>query len=749
MIGDYRGSCPKILEKISKKTENFRKAVICVSENPSIPEIYRFGEFELNSKERILFRNGLRVSLTPRSFDLLLALVRSPGHLLTKDLLLDQVWADAAVEEGNLNRTISYLRKGLGDEKGKGRFIETVPKAGYRFIAPVESGPAAEMASPHKSRTAITQQDQKKPRNISSYRWIVAGGAFLLLFGILLLANSLSKGTRAINGEPGPENAMVRLTNGNFEEDQAQWMPDNQIRFVRYVTGTRAESWVMNPDGSNQRRANEQIKSLLTGRWSPDGKKVLFHKEGEGPKNIYLANTDGSNERKLPLTVPPNDWSPDGRSLLYASAVDKGNTDIFLYDIETDRAVNITNDPAFDADPQFSPDGTQVVFVSDRDRQIEDYIMNVDGSGVRRLTANGAKPAFPTFSPDATQIVFDSNREGENVDIYLKNVNDDRPPIKLTNLPSNEEHRGNCWSPDGTQMVITSDESGKSNIYVLKIEPNLPKRVFADPDADLQFPSFSPDGSKLIYQAKLSDKSFEIRLANLENRSEKAIFSTPANTGNFALSPVFSPDSASIAFTNKVDGNSDVYQMDATGGNVLNLTKNDAADAMPKYSADGKEIFFQSNRDGAFEKVHLFRMNLDGSDQRRVTNKGGYEFSPVPLSSGRDIVFSGDRQDDQSRALDIRLLDLDVPDNERIIAARRFHDSQPAVSPDGQHVVFVAQSDGNSEIYFVNSDGTGLLRLTRNTADDQTPQFTPDGRKIIFSSNREGKYALYEIELPI
>jgi TolB protein len=75
------------------------------------------------------------------------------------------------------------------------------------------------------------------------------------------------------------------------------------------------------------------------------------------------------------------------------------------------------------------------------------------------------------------------------------------------------------------------------------------------------------------------------------------------------------------------------------------------------------------------------------------------------------------------------------------------HDSQPVVSPDGKLIAFTATSDGNAEIYLMNSDGSGLMRLTRDLADDQWPQWSPDGKKLMFVSNRTGKTAIYEVAL--
>ena len=102
----------------------------------------RFGNFSLDLAEHQLLRDGQPVPLTPEMFDLLRVLVENAGHLVEKDRLLKEVWADAFVEESNLNRGISVLRKALGETAAE-RYIETVPKRGYRFVAAVRTDPSA------------------------------------------------------------------------------------------------------------------------------------------------------------------------------------------------------------------------------------------------------------------------------------------------------------------------------------------------------------------------------------------------------------------------------------------------------------------------------------------------------------------------------------------------------------------------------------------------------------------------------
>src|ERR1051325_7293780 len=102
-------------------------------------QIYEFGQFRLEAAERMLLREGTVVPLTPKAFDTLLLLVENSGHVLTRDELLEAVWRDAFVEENTLTQNIAALRKALGERQNGPRYIETVPKTGYRFIAQVKA----------------------------------------------------------------------------------------------------------------------------------------------------------------------------------------------------------------------------------------------------------------------------------------------------------------------------------------------------------------------------------------------------------------------------------------------------------------------------------------------------------------------------------------------------------------------------------------------------------------------------------
>ena len=102
-------------------------------------QIYEFGEFRVDGVKRLLLRvNGETIPLTPKIFDTLLYLIENNGKVIEKDELMSAIWTDTIVEENNLNKNISVLRRVLGEKPGEHRFIVTVPGQGYKFVAPVQ-----------------------------------------------------------------------------------------------------------------------------------------------------------------------------------------------------------------------------------------------------------------------------------------------------------------------------------------------------------------------------------------------------------------------------------------------------------------------------------------------------------------------------------------------------------------------------------------------------------------------------------
>src|SRR5215471_18494405 len=241
-----------------------------------INKIYEFGDFQLDPVERLLLRQGNPVSLTPKAFDTLLALVQQSGHVLEKDELLKQVWADTVVEEVNLARNIWTLRKALGDGNGEHRYIETVPKVGYRFVAPVTEleGDARSLVIQRRVKAHIVKEEVELPdtvpldlpsvpplsaRERRSRWWIF----LITLAAIGLITTVATIWFRRNRPQPFPVDTRLRfLTDGRYDDGAAYWGSDGEIYFLRSFSNTRYESWKMNADGTNQQRDNTKVKNL-------------------------------------------------------------------------------------------------------------------------------------------------------------------------------------------------------------------------------------------------------------------------------------------------------------------------------------------------------------------------------------------------------------------------------------------------------------------------------------------------------
>lgn len=714
--------------------------------------IYEFGRYVLDPHERILFADGKAIHLTDKVFDTLLLLIRHSGRLLTKDEMMAAIWNESFVEEGNLAKNVSRLRKILNT--GGGELIETLPRRGYRFLANVkEINVETSLLVHRRLRVKITQTEDEPmllpgpsplliDGKIGRPRWKMALGVLAATAAAASIVGFFFWNRSTPPSGVAPKNGAIRLTNDPKNDNGPVWINEGEIRFYRAGPKEHAVSVSIQSDGTNQTHIKE-FEDFGHGRWSPDGTKVVFIRPNDR-SSVYLANADGSNEVLLPFAPANFDWSPDSRKIVYQKHVAAGDPDILVYSVETAQSENVTNNPALDADPSFSPDGKQIVFASLRDGNAEIYLMNVDGSDVRRLTNHPAWENHPAFSPDGTTIAFPGDREGENFDVYLMNV-DGSNVRRLTDWPSTESVGPGSWSPDGTKIAFVSDREGNDDIFVISAEVFRPELIVADSEANLAFPAVSPDGKQIVYQAETEKKTGEIRIVDTETKRGRVL----RETANPDLAPVFSPNGEWIAFHDRIEGNTEICLIKPDGSRFTVLTHDAARDASPAWSPDGRKIAFVSNRGGNFGRYDLYLMNADGGDQRQIySNTAGMSAFPAWSPDGKEIIFANDKEDGRNGNFEIFKLALGMGETEERLTLRRRADVLPVISPDGKQIVFTSNADGNAEIYVMNSDGTGQMRITRNSAEDSFARWSPDGKRIIFASNRSGKFAIYEIEFP-
>ena len=187
---------------------------------------------------------------------------------------------------------------------------------------------------------------------------------------------------------------------------------------------------------------------------------------------------------------------------------------------------------------------------------------------------------------------------------------------------------------------------------------------------------------------------------------------------------------AQIVFVSDRNGNNEIYVMDIDGKNSRNLTNNRDKDYSPSWSPDGERIAFSSRRDGNFRNKfgltdEIYVMDVDGGNQRRLTNNRGWDWYPSWSPDGERIAFASDRRGDFVN-FEIYVMDADGG-NPRRLTENRHEDSSPSWSPDGKRITFNSRRDGNLEIYVMDANGGNQQRLTNNNRQDdfQPAWYTP------------------------
>ena len=288
----------------------------------------------------------------------------------------------------------------------------------------------------------------------------------------------------------------------------------------------------------------------------------------------------------------------------------------------------------------------QIAFVSDRDRNDEIYVMDDDGKNQRNLTNHPSDDYAPSWSPDGTRIAFMSDRDGHvpkgdvlpTFEIYLMDA-DGGNQQNLTNDPNSD--LSPSWSPDGKRIAFVSYRDGKvhaihgwptSEIYVMDADGGNPQNLTNNSDDDFH-PAWSPDGKRIAFTS-YKDGHFigefeitsEIYLMDADGGNQQKLTENRKND----FSPSWSPDGKRIAFSSDRKGdfvNSEIYVMDADGGNLQRLTENRDWDYAPSWSPDGKRIAFSS--DGDNKQADIYVMDADGGNQQKITNHPRDDGSPA------------------------------------------------------------------------------------------------------------------------
>ena len=267
-------------------------------------------------------------------------------------------------------------------------------------------------------------------------------------------------------------------------------------------------------------------------------------------------------------------------------------------------------------------------------------------------------------------MLFESNRDGD-FDLYAAN-GDGSGLIQLTTDPGADADPS--WSWDNSRIIFRSTRGGQGDIWVMNADGSNPVQV-TDNAADNEDPAFSPNGAKIAYEEA-------------------------------------DPD----------DGTLEIFIAEADGSSPVQLTDAAGISEAPHFHPDGTEILFKSDRSGRFD---IYLMNVDGSNLRRLTNSGVDDFDPSWSPDGTQIVFSSQRvQPDRE---DIWIMDRNG-DNETRLLFNNVWDWHPVFSTDGSQIIFTSDRDGSYDLFRMNPNGTGVVKLQNNSGQrDDDAEFKKPG----------------------
>ena len=277
---------------------------------------------------------------------------------------------------------------------------------------------------------------------------------------------------------------------------------------------------------------------------------------------------------------------------------------------------------------------TQIAFSSDRDGNLEIYTIDTDGANLVRLTNHPARDTQPAWSPDGRKIAFTSDRRnGFSLEIYVMNADGEKPVQLTTDHPPAVNDESPSWSPDGTKIAFASNRGDSYDIYVMDADGNNLVQLTKGRAKEVS-PCWSPNGMKIVFTSSGNVLKSEIYVMDADGANPVNLTQNPEALNK---NPSWSPDGRRIAFESWGVGNHDIYVMDADGKNVVQLNDNFAWDAFPAWSPDGNHIAFTSFRNLMGEEIFL--MNSDGSEITQLTRSAhrimvrGASWRPVPFSA--------------------------------------------------------------------------------------------------------------------
>jgi Tol biopolymer transport system component/DNA-binding winged helix-turn-helix (wHTH) protein len=628
-------------------------------EPPTRQNITRFGEFELDLSRHTLSRRGTRLKLQKQPCQILALLIQRAPKVVSRDEIRQQVWGNEAYidVERSIYFCIRHIRGVLLDNAATPRFIETLPREGYRFIAALE-GIVPQERSDHSSVPPAKEEITDVAVRPNRHRWAIVSIAFAAMLAVAAAAfwilgrdvqvrvsgispvtsypgderePSLSPDGRQVafswDGEDARRHIYVkllgeerplRLTRDPADDSFPAWSPDGkQIAFMRRRTDSESDIILIPSIGGPERILRRvQIGELVSGSgrmmsWSADGKWLCFTSE-LGPSSrhaLFLLFLDSGSVRPF-FARPANSggdsspaFSPDRHWLAFARYSNPFNSKIFV------QRVTARLEPV--GEPQFIPNtsgnSTTPVWLSDSKR-----ILFLDGDGTRIMLAQiggAAKLAYIAsarlsgLTLDGLGLHLIASRHLNDDDIWSLPVNGLRAAGEAKRFVySTASEAQPQFSPDGRLLAFKSNRSGAAEIWLADSDGRNPRQLTHIGAYIAGFPHWSPDSSFLVFHARLPDEAQVYTIRVQDGVTRQITHERPSFT-----MPLFSLDGKVIYMTETLPEGPVVSQVSAAGGIPRPLWSGCCAEEAP-----GRGLLLY----GKLEQPGIYARSLSGDAVR-------------------------------------------------------------------------------------------------------------------------------------
>jgi len=676
-----------------------------------VPRLVRFGVFEVDLRSGELRKSGARLNLQQQPLQLLSVLLEQPGELVTREELRKRLWPDDTFVDFDhgLNAAVKRLRDTLGDSADSPRFIETVPRRGYRFIAPasVPDWPAA-----RAGRGA-------GPRRVRLERAIVGVGvAGAIALGIWTFLKTPVPGNAGANitsahRSPGP---LRRLTTGTDLNTEPTLSPDGE--WVAYASDRSGEGhldiWLQRLSGGEPVSLTRDPADEHEPTFSADGNRIAFRSEREGG-GVYVIPAHSGGEARLLVSGGAHGprFSPDGRWLAYSTGPGWFSTD---------------KNSAFSS---------------------ATYLIPSTGGESTRLLPHFASVAWPVWSPDSRLLLTARDRINDNQEWWVV-APDGQTPVKIdgVNLVTGSRFAVRPWSwLEGNRIVYSAALGGDSwNLWEVVIAPDT-SSVSTEPKplttgADLQAHASIVRGTQLVF----SNLTQTVNVWAVPVHADSGRAAGPAQkvTATSALqwSPSASEDGRRLVFRSDRLGIGGLWMRDLETDREDLLVSSRGAIG-PVITADGSRVaYVDAERHWA-----IFVVPSSGGEPEKVCGDCGDSF-----------VFVQDWSRDKTRILYLagsptEVFVLHLPSGRKTRALQRSPHSlwQARFSPDDRWISVLAplEAQGHTRLWVVPfrdgsvPDADQWVAITSGDAWDDKPRWSPDGNLMYFTSLRDGFHCLW------